>query len=384
MVFYPKPHEAGMLKWSLNVFKNYSPIDDAAVYYTNRVGKNTNAILLERLVSNHPESRQRLEAVLKTSIELERMLDMCIPVLDSECEFFFGLDRFVNGDDQPLWNLAMLVIGYRAGLSDKAADSRTFWERRLSVPLYEKNRLFLSYLLDLGEESAKELIAHAGESDCVLNAFAKSRLDPLTRIKLTELYLHWEMYVKRLSKILDPAAELIGKETDIYANAVKELLSSIDAEGDLCRYMKNRYGIGLGGSGKHVLHIIVLAPNIINIRDGIFDSKDIYLGTGVAQLSELLYSGRESERLAAIFKLLSDGTRLEMLRAIAVRPMYGQELAEAFPVKAPTVSYHMTKLVASGLAESYFEGGKCYFKANMQSLEALEKSIGSFFMQRIK
>jgi DNA-binding transcriptional ArsR family regulator len=64
--------------------------------------------------------------------------------------------------------------------------------------------------------------------------------------------------------------------------------------------------------------------------------------------------------------------------------MYGQELAQMFSVTAPTVSYHMTKLVVSGLAESYFDCGKSYFRVNTKNLRALEKSFHDFFDPNIK
>lgn len=143
--------------------------------------------------------------------------------------------------------------------------------------------------------------------------------------------------------------------------------------------MSAYHSFELSANGNHMAHISVLAPHTVNICNGVFDSTDVYVGCAVVELSKLLFFGNDSEYLAVMFKLLSDKTRLEMLKAICARPMYGQELAEMFSVTAPTVSYHMTKLVISGLAEGYFDCGKSYFKASAKNLLALEKSFHDFF-----
>lgn len=358
----------------------FFPVDEAVVYYTNRTDGETNAAYMRRLCDKHPELRRQLEEILAPSVELEKRLDEGLPAPDPECEFFFGLDSGLNGEKQPLWSMAMLINGYYAGLKRAVSDADELAISRLSLSPEDKDRLFLSYLYDLGVESAKGLLPRVGEAGLVLEAIAASGLNSLTRIKLTELYTRFELHIKRLAEILRPAVEIIKSSADLCEKAVSAQLKRIEAAGDLAAYMIKNHGFELAAGGGHIAHINVLAPHTVNIRDGIFPEMDVYIGVGVTELAALLYSGRDSERLAAVFKLLSDETRLEMLKAISVRPMYGQELAEAFDVTAPTVSYHMTKLVMSGLAESCFDGGKSYFKANAQSLADIERSFEKYFL----
>ena len=54
----------------------------------------------------------------------------------------------------------------------------------------------------------------------------------------------------------------------------------------------------------------------------------------------------------ALFKVLSDDTRLKILRALNEKDMYVELLAERLQLSAPTVSFHMKKLVAAGLVEA--------------------------------
>ena len=54
----------------------------------------------------------------------------------------------------------------------------------------------------------------------------------------------------------------------------------------------------------------------------------------------------------ALFKLLADDTRLKILRALDGKDMYVELLAERLRLSAPTVSFHMKKLLAAGLVDA--------------------------------
>lgn len=57
-----------------------------------------------------------------------------------------------------------------------------------------------------------------------------------------------------------------------------------------------------------------------------------------------------SEALA-VFKALSDDTRLKLVKALSERPMYVEQLAQRLCVTPATVSFHLKKLFAAGLVE---------------------------------
>ena len=361
------------------MLKHYYPADDAIVYFTNRIEKQTNAEYSARLLKAHLNIGALIEHILMPSVELERRLDLGIPELDSESELLFGLDKSIGGEKQPLSNAAWLLLGYRAGLGETEGDLDEMVRRRHALSAKERDMLFLSYLFDLEDTEAPKLVDRAGEPGLIADTIGRSGINSLTRIKLIELYMNFDAHIDRLAKILAPAVGIIKDCEEVYESAAEKQLEALAAEKDLSAYMLKKHNFKLSESDKHILHLSILAPHTVNIRDGVFGNMDVYLGVGVNDLAQLLYAGKDSDRLANVFKLLSDETRLEMLQAISRRPMYGLELAEAFSVTAPTVSYHMTKLVMSGLAESYFEGGKSYFKANAQELLALRKNFDSFF-----
>ena len=55
------------------------------------------------------------------------------------------------------------------------------------------------------------------------------------------------------------------------------------------------------------------------------------------------------ERLAGLFRVLADPTRLRILGAIAERPLTGKDLSERLRLTPPTISHHMARLVEAGL-----------------------------------
>ena len=54
-----------------------------------------------------------------------------------------------------------------------------------------------------------------------------------------------------------------------------------------------------------------------------------------------------------LFKCLSDKSRLQILKSLAIEDMYVERLAERLGITAPTVSFHLKKLAEAGTVTSY-------------------------------
>ena len=54
-----------------------------------------------------------------------------------------------------------------------------------------------------------------------------------------------------------------------------------------------------------------------------------------------------------LFKCLSDKSRLQILKSLAMEDMYVERLAERLGLTAPTVSFHLKKLADAGAVVSY-------------------------------
>lgn len=55
----------------------------------------------------------------------------------------------------------------------------------------------------------------------------------------------------------------------------------------------------------------------------------------------------------ALFKCLSDKSRLQILKSLAIEDMYVERLAERLGISASTVSFHLKKLAEAGAVTSY-------------------------------
>lgn len=54
-----------------------------------------------------------------------------------------------------------------------------------------------------------------------------------------------------------------------------------------------------------------------------------------------------------LFKCLSDKSRLQILKSLAIEDMYVERLAERLGLTAPTISFHLKKLSDAGAVSSY-------------------------------
>ncbi len=363
------------------MFKYYSPVDDAIVFFTSKVNKSmTNADLLRNLNKNYPTVEKKLERLLKPSIELEKKLSSAIKTIDADYEFLFKLDESVDGILTHLFNPAWLLFSYCSGRGEFSSDLNTCIRNLHALPQHKRDVLFLSYMSDLEVFEDISMIPKVSEQECgqLIETMRTLKMEPSVRTRLIELYVNFDEYVSRLGTILKPAVDVIIANEAIYAEDLRKNEAEIDALGGLRGVVKQKYSFAMKDGIAERLHICVLIPNDASMRDDVNDNVDAFFGLNILELVDVLYSGRENQKLSTMFKMLSDETRLEILHSICKKPMYGLELAEQFSISAPTVSYHMRKLGMGGFTESYFDGGRTYYHANMENIKKFVKSFEDF------
>ncbi len=75
--------------------------------------------------------------------------------------------------------------------------------------------------------------------------------------------------------------------------------------------------------------------------------------------------------LREVFSALSDSTRLKILEMLKERDMTQKEIRESLGMDQPAVSYHMDKLVRSGLVLAIKEGRQVRYSLNMGALDII-------------
>lgn len=86
----------------------------------------------------------------------------------------------------------------------------------------------------------------------------------------------------------------------------------------------------------------------------------------------------EAEQMAALFRVLGEPARLQLLSLIAARPS-GEacvcELTEPLELSQPTVSHHLKVMYEAGLLQKERRGNWMYYKIVPARIEALRNAL---------
>lgn len=365
------------------MFKYYCAVDDAITYFTTRINKLDDiGVYAERVYKKHPALEKQFKRVLRPGIELQKILDDALPRTMPDEEFFFKLDNTYNGERHRIINPAWMLFGSYSQFDEKP-DLGILINHLRRMPQHERDILFVNYLYDLEvPEATQELYNDITEDNCgnLFSVIRDCQLDASTRGRLIDIYANFDEYIDRIEAMLKPAVDLIVKNESVYADNVARIEACIDECGGVCGYMQQIHNYKMRDTGKHRVHLCVLIPFAVSIRNGIVANLDTYIGVGINEIVLLRNSDEENKKISNLFKMLSDETRLDILKTICKRPMYGLEIAEAFDISAPTVSYHMRKLYFGNFAESYFEEGRNYYRANKDGIRYFIKEIEKYLL----
>ena len=125
---------------------------------------------------------------------------------------------------------------------------------------------------------------------------------------------------------------------------------------------------------KHYIFIPVyfFSPHKIRYMDE--TTQILFINVVKRQLSV----DEEREELVKALKVMSDSSRLELLRLITERPMYGKEIAEKLKITTPTVSHHIDQLKDVGLIHEERDKNTKYFSTDPRRIDALLERLKKF------
>lgn len=86
-------------------------------------------------------------------------------------------------------------------------------------------------------------------------------------------------------------------------------------------------------------------------------------------IARMAYQLEQSEPLLQLGRAFADPTRIRILALLAQRSMYGQELAEALAIKAPTISQHIAMLKGAGLIQVRKENNYHHYSLHIDALK---------------
>lgn len=89
-------------------------------------------------------------------------------------------------------------------------------------------------------------------------------------------------------------------------------------------------------------------------------------------------------RGSALFKALSDETRLRIAHILSCGELCACDLLTYFELTQPTLSHHMSVLIASEIVEARKEGKWIHYRINRKTADYLAALIPNLFEARAK
>ena len=87
----------------------------------------------------------------------------------------------------------------------------------------------------------------------------------------------------------------------------------------------------------------------------------------------------EAERLATVFKALSDETRVRIVQRLlqASQPLCECHVVELFELSQPTINYHLRVLRGAGVVEAERRGAWTYYWVSPKSVLGVVRSLAA-------
>lgn len=142
-------------------------------------------------------------------------------------------------------------------------------------------------------------------------------------------------------------------------------------------FLENSLGPqSVAGAGERVrLAIALMDPNRIHFNtdqdSGICrDCKYLYIGCGISAGSLLQEHSNVLDEISTVLRGLSERKRLEALRQLAKKRLYGQELAELLRMDRGNLSRLLAVLHEQGFLRQEKENQRIYYQADRQAMQS--------------
>ncbi len=131
--------------------------------------------------------------------------------------------------------------------------------------------------------------------------------------------------------------------------------------------------------------IVILPIYFASLERTMLLPDEAYLIIGATRLARALAPPDDTEAIRAttddLLRSIADPTRLTILRLLKERTRYGKELSDELGIAAPTISYHIDKLLQAGLARlELSQGRRFYYAVNPDGIRLLQDHLEKEFL----
>jgi DNA-binding transcriptional ArsR family regulator len=200
--------------------------------------------------------------------------------------------------------------------------------------------------------------------------------------KLIQAYIDYDKHIDELSSIIQKVISLMIECRDDVEELEKEFIgywSNYIQDDQLIKSLQDKLKFTWESNvlGTCIIPTIFNPQTIaLNIKDEEDQKMDIIrIGIMFDINLSVKFSKVDSEDLINTLKLLSDKSKLEILRFIKDKPAYGFEIANELSLSTSTISYHMNALISASLVKLEKDANKIYYSSNKETITDLIEDI---------
>ncbi len=324
------------------------------------------AALSARWQSRKGERAERWKALLADLLRAEQAVRRALGDRQEQVEFFFRPLRDGGG----MTRASFLYEGRpEAGLFSGMEEIRRALLARTEA---ERAQAFLEVL------QGNEYEDGAGGVERLFRELVDCDLTDAQKQTVGQLFFRYEAYVEQMFSLVETAIEAMRPWRPMFEEQVEacaQRWETILAREDLLSWLNDRYQMALEENP----HGCVIVPGVagcnsmtVHVREEKETPGRPY-GIWMGVLVDGTNSDAEPDlpALCDALKLLSDRSKMDILRILREQRAYGGELARRLNLTTATISYHMQALISCNLVGVEKVGNRLYYTLNRRRVEEL-------------
>ncbi len=248
----------------------------------------------------------------------------------------------------------------------------------ISIGAQRIGDLGLRIALVLSEDD-EQLNFERGSITELMDYLRQQQLSDGVKWLFADAVIHYTAYQARVDRLLDQAEALLREKAHLLDPYAKQLLGRWNAlpDDDAFFALLEKRGLRLDCRRADVTPLVLQFTSII-VHSNIIVAKQsseeerafIFCGVLIDEIDRNEQAGRnELESISGILHALDDKKRLQILTALHVHPLYGQEIASVTELSPATISHHMSELANAGLVTIEKQGVRLLYHLNETRLK---------------
>ena len=364
----------------MNVYEpmKTSPVFEMLCYFTRRINANSVSARVAELIRSMPSKAAKINQAAERALRIEAELDKQIETDDEAYSALFKRFNTQTTKDIFTHTAAFMLIGSTL-MENPALGVRELSDKILSLD--EKQRMFA---ISLYQANQYVYLDGPGDHAAFMRQVDLANLPPEGKWACIDCYLHFEDRLEAL-------VELLEKGVEVYNDVIKGIDVAPDYGVDTCdkdvfvKALSEVSAVTFDSSADLILYgsDMLFSSFIFSIitHDGDEDHPDEWQqSSAITGFSKFKIRSIEQESCGSVdmaegLRAISDPSRLEILKILSERSVYGKELCAMLDLTPGTVSKHITKLVNAGLVDCRIDSIRAYYSLNKGNAYALLKTL---------